>query len=869
MNENVRMGIDTKHNNTYNHPMQKHTHFIFVLIACFVIISGTKNVFAQAVADSSTSAAKTDNPTVNAELDKAEQKDTPPAADTKAATEPAPDTKAADEPAAAPAPAAESDIKMQVPPVDAAAVAPAAPAAKIVKSIDIQGNKSIGIAQVLAKIKTRVGQEYQELVVSDDLKRLYNTGHFADVQIDHEDMDGGYKIIVRLKEKPIVEEITFSKTRYYNKNFLQSKMKTKKDKFLDNKTLKDDTNTIEELYKKKGLTQIKVDVETFVDETTNKASLHFIIREGYRVKIKRINVYGNTAYPDKRIIKVIKSRTAWLFNGGILKEDVLEEDMTRIQAFYEQNGYIDAKATNVSEPLYKGFVNINITVEEGKRYYVGAVSITGNSVLSEYDVKSSIKNIKEGNIFSHEKLDEDTGNIRNAYFDRGYISASVEEATSFNTETGKVDIKLAIKEGGLAYVNKIKIQGNTRTRDIVIRRELRMYPGDQFDGKKLRKSKERLKNLGYFEDVGYDIEDTDQVDQKDLLVQVKEAKTGSFSFGGGYSTVDQLVGFIEVEQKNFDIANWPSFTGGGQDLRLRGEIGSTRKNLVLGFTEPWLFDYPISGGFDAFLTERNRDNNTGYAYDEKRIGGDLRLGKSFNDNFSVGSTYRLEQIKIGNLEDNSSADLAAEEGTNVVSSVGFSTTNDYRDSPIVPTSGLVVNNSFDVAGGPLGGDKDFYRLQTGGSYYVPLKFNELTTVLELSGRTGMVKAYGDSDRVPIFERYFLGGAQSVRGYNERKVGPLDPVTQEPIGGETMLVGNVEYTVPIIDILKAAVFYDIGNVWSKVEDYGDGGLKAGTGLGLRVKTPIGPINLDYGIPLNSEPGEQKKSGKFYFSVSRGF
>ncbi len=836
--------------------MQKTTLPQIFFIVIFTVFLSLKPAFAQEVAAESMADNAGIDPVVNAALDEVQQQ--------VEAVESAPEEAAVAEVA----PIDEVKLEAQAPPT-APAIEVVPVAVKVVKAIDIQGNKSIGVAQVLAKIKTRVGQDYQEVVVSDDLKRLYNTGFFSDVQIDHEDVDGGYKVIVRLQEKPIIEELTFSKIRFYNKKFLESKMKTKKDKFLDNKTLKDDVNTIEELYKKKGLTQIKVDVESFIDETTNKASLHFIIREGYRVKIKRINVYGNTAYTDGRIIKAMKSRWGWLFNSGLLKEDVIDEDMGRVQTFYSQNGYIDAKASYKVEPLYKGKVNIDVTVEEGKRYYVGDVSFAGNSILSEFDIKSNIKNIKEGKVFSHEKLEEDLGNIRNAYFDRGYISATVEEATSFNAETGKVDIKLAITEGSLAYVNKIKIQGNTNTRDIVIRRELRMYPGDQFDGKKLRKSKDRLKDLGYFEDVGYDIEDTDQTDQKDLVVQVKEAKTGSFSFGGGYSTVDQLVGFIEIEQKNFDISHWPSFTGGGQNLRLRAEVGSTRQNVLLSFTEPWLFDYPISGGFDAFLTERKRDSNTGYAYDEGRAGGALRLGKAFNDNFSIGSVYRLEQIKINNLESNVSADLAAEEGTNLVSSLGFSTSNDYRDSSLSPTKGWIVNNNLDVAGGLLGGDKDFYRMQTGGSYYVPFKFDELVTVLEVSGRTGIVKAYDNTSRVPIFERYFAGGAQSIRGYNERKVGPLDPNTEDPIGGEAMAISNVEYTVPIVEILKAAVFYDVGNVWSKASDWGSGGFKSGTGLGLRVKTPIGPIKLDYGIPLSKEVGEDEKSGKFYFSVSRGF
>ncbi len=806
------MFVDTIHNNTYNHRMQKKYFIIFSFLLVSLFSVGLKNSLAQEVTTNS------------------QESQTPPTTDAFTTN----------------------------------------PGAKTVKFIDIQGNKSIGVSQVLAKIKTRVGQEYQENVVSDDLKRLYNTGHFSDVQIDHEDVDGGYKVIVKLKEKPIVDQLTFSKIRYYNKKFLESKMNTKKDKFLDNKTLKEDINTIEELYQKKGLTQVKVDVETSIDETTNKATLHFIIREGFRTKIKRIGVFGNTAYTDRKIIKTIKSRWAWLFNSGYLKDDVLQEDMTRIQEFYEQNGFIDAKATYKVEPFFKGLVYVNITIEEGKRYYVGNVTISGNSIFSEYDVTSNMKTIKTGNIFSHEKLEEDLNNIRNAYFDRGYISANAEEATSFNTESGKVDVKISIKEGNLAYINQIKIQGNTHTRDIVVRRELRMYPGDQFDGKKLRKSKERLRNLGYFEDVGYDIEDTDISDQKDLVVQVKEAKTGTFSFGGGYSTVDKLVGFVEVEQKNFDFANWPSFTGGGQDLKLRGQIGSTQQQAILSFTEPWMFDYPVSAGFDAFLTRVTKDSSNGYAYDEKRMGGDLRLGKSFNDNLSANSYYKLEEIKINNMEDNVAADLAAEEGTNVVSSTGLSLTNDYRDSPLSPTKGWLWINSADVAGGVLGGDKNFYRMQTSASYYIPFKFgDDQTSVLRIGGKTGVIKAYGNTGSVPIFERYFAGGEQTIRGYEERKVGPLDSNTQDAIGGETTVLGTVEYTVPVIDIIKAAVFFDTGNVWSKAKDYGSGGIKSGVGPGLRVKTPIGPINLDYGFPLNKQSDGSSKSGKFYFSVSRGF
>ncbi len=789
-------------------------------------------------------------------------------------TEPvsATETQEAVEPSQLNEAALDSDV---VPDEDLTAVeeesapAPLDAQSKVVKGIEVIGNKSIGVAAILSKIKTRVGQAYIENVISDDLKRLYNTGYFFDVKVDKKEEDGGYKVIINLVEKPIVEEITFSKLRYFNKRSLETKMKTKKGKFLDNKSLKDDINTIQEMYAKKGLSQAKVEVETFNDETTNKTSLHFIVREGYRVKVKTINILGNIAYSDRKIIRVIKSRRAWLFNSGHLKEDVLEEDMDRVKAFYEQNGYIDAKANYTVDYLNQGRVVINITLEEGKRYYVGDLIIAGNSIATEHEVKAAMTTIKPGNIFSRAKLDEDVNSIQTMYFDIGRIFAKVNESTSLNNENGRVDVRLDIVEGGLAYIDKIKVQGNTNTRDIVIRRELRMYPGDQFDGKKLRRSKERLRNLGYFEDVGFDIEDTKNPEMKNLIVQVKEAKTGSFSFGGGYSTVDQLVGFVEIEQKNFDITNWPRFTGGGQDLLLRAEAGSTRRNLQLSFTEPWLFDYPISGGFDAYHLQRDKERDVGYAYDEKRIGGTLRLGKQISEYISAGVSYNLQNIKISNMDSNVSADLAAEEGKNTVSTMGFSLTHDYTDSVYNPTKGWVLSNGFDVAGGPLAGDKDFWRFQTKGSYYVPVKIRSTGTVLELRGRAGVVKPYGDSDKVPIFERFFAGGSRTIRGYNERKVGPLDSITNDPIGGEAMLVGNIEYTIPIIEIIKVAAFFDVGNVWARASDFGAGDFKSGAGFGLRVKTPIGPVNLDYGYPLNDEPGEESRSGKFYFSVSRGF
>jgi outer membrane protein insertion porin family len=739
-------------------------------------------------------------------------------------------------------------------------------AGKIVKGVEIKGNKTIGLTAILAKIKTRVGDPYSSNIVSDDIKRLYNTGYFEDVTVETEDVDGGVKVKMNLVEKSVIKKITFSKTRYYSMRTLALKIKSKKGRFFDRRNLKEDEIIIEDLYAKKGLTNATVQVEIEKDEVNNGTNLHYIITEGERVKIKKVQFLDNATFPYKKLIRVIKTRPDSLFTSGYLKQTILDEDMDRLKAFYASEGFLDARASYSLEQAPQAKLIVNIQISEGKRYYLGSLEITGNDkVLSTAEILKVMTQLKVDSTFTPEKLEKDIADVSSLYFDKGYIFASVSDSSSINAETGKVDVRLDITEGEIAYVDKIKVEGNNRTRDIVIRREVRLNPGDVFDGTKLRRTKERLKNLGYFEEVNYDIQDTNVPNKKDLVVQVKEAKTGSLSFGGGYSTVDQLVGFVEIQQKNFDFTNWPTFTGGGQNLTVRGEIGDTHTNGTLSFTEPWIFDMPISGGFDLYHNEIYREEDNGYPYDEIRTGFDLRTGKELSEYLSGGIVYRLEEIELTNFEWDVSPELRKEEGTNTISSLSFNLVHDSRDDVFNATRGLVLGGTFDIAGGPLGGDKDYYRFKIKTSYDVPMARG---SVLEFRLRAGLMDSYGDSTYVPVYERFYAGGAYTIRGYDERMVGPLDPWSGDPIGGNSMVVGNIEYTVPVVDFIKVAVFFDVGNVWAEMDEFGQGDYKSGAGFGLRVKTPIGPINLDYGYPFNDIPGEDKE-GKFYFSISRSF
>jgi len=580
-----------------------------------------------------------------------------------------------------------------------------------------------------------------------------------------------------------------------------------------------------------------------------------------------IYVEGNEKVPDAKILKIIKTKRAWLFNSGILKEDTLEEDLERIKAYYQRLGYMDVSVEKELKTDPRGrFWYITLKITEGKKYLIGDVTIKGNKDINETEIRSRIKESKPGNVFSQDALKNDVMAIQGLYFDRGYIAAKVIDTTSLNKATGNIDIVLSIEENEIFYVNQVKIRGNVKTKDVVIRREMRIYPGDRFDGDKLRRSKERLQNLGFFDEISYDTEDTDAPDKKDLVVNVRESKTGAFSFGGGYSSVDQLVGFIEVSQKNFDWKNWPYFTGAGQDLKVRATLGSVSEAYDLSFTEPWLFDYPVSFGFDAYKHTHDRDSDVGYGYNEDIKGGDIRLGKELSEYLRGNVTYRYDEITISDVEETASQDLKEEVGTNTVSSVEFALTYDTRDNVFDPTRGNVLGNSIQIAGGPFGGDRDFWKYFGNASHYMSLG----KSVLEMRLRVGVTDSYDDSTKVPIDSRLFAGGAYTIRGYRERKVGPVDPVTSDPLGGRSLLVGNIEYLYPLASFFKLAVFYDIGNVWSKVSDIGSGGYRAGTGLGFRLKTPIGPIMLDYGIPLDKESGESERgNGRFHFSMSHGF
>jgi outer membrane protein insertion porin family len=744
---------------------------------------------------------------------------------------------------------------------------------KKIIDIQIRGNEAISTATIINRLKIKPGDEVQQTALNNEIKRLYSTGYFADVFVKIEDMPEGSIVVISVVEKPVIRRIEFRGNSRIKTQRLERRLKVKEGDILDFSAVAKDVNAIRDAYIEQGYSGVDVDYKVEQDPDTGAGVLVFDIREGMARKIKSITFEGNANFPAQELEKFMSTKTAWWWiRKGAFDDVKFQADIARIRNFYRSKGFLDARVTSRFEYSDDGNdMHITVIVDEGKGYLLGELSIKGELAFPEDEVFFKTK-MRPGDPFDTGKVREDVESVRTLYYDKGYMNAEIDLSQKYNAVTDRMDLLYTINAHNVVYVGMVNVMGNITTRDKVIRREMRLYPGERYDGEKLKKSKERIYNLGYFEDVYFDTVPTSRKDVMDLNVSVKETKTGEFSLGGGYSSVDAFIGFVQLRQRNFDVLNFPMFTGGGQDLVIRAELGSHRTNYFVSWTDPWIFDLPYLFGFDFYRTEQERSGDTGYGYDEMRTGGTLRLGKEITDELNTGLVYNLEEVKISNIADDATDALRREVGTNFISRITWNVKYDVRDNRFSPTKGFVVGTSMENAGGFIGGDKDFYKFFGYGSFYHSIIEN---VVLELKGSGGIVQNYGKSEDVPIYERYFAGGARTIRGYKERGVGPRDRGTNTAIGGEAMLIGNAEVTFPVFkNLVKGAVFFDIGNVWEEADlksisgAKDDAGFKSGAGIGVRVKTPIGPVKLDWGYPL-SDNYEDKKEGEFYFSVTHGF
>ncbi len=729
--------------------------------------------------------------------------------------------------------------------------------------LEVRGNQIVSTSTILSKIKSQKGTRLAQEVINEDIKRLYAAGFFQDIRMDIEEVSGGFKLIVLVDEKPIIRKIAIQGYTVFKEDKIRKSLKLIEGQILDHRAVKKGVEEIQKMYAGKGFRFVEVNHDIDVNTYTKEATITINILEGQKYKIKDIHFEGVTAFKPKKLSKLMKTKKDKLFTSGVFKEETFQKDLEQIKLYYQQEGYLDVKAIpDFQYDEAENKIEITIVIEEGQHYVTGEINIEGNEIFPESEIWQELEMLP-GLTYSQFYLFQDVEKIRSYYSDRGYIEARVVPDVRMNRDSGKVDVSYQIQEGDMFFVDKVVVRGNTKTKDIVIRRELRIRPGEKFDGEQIETSKQRLQNLGFFEEVTYDTEPVATADnRKNIIFRVKERRTGELSFGGGVSSVDRFVGFAEISQKNFDLWNFPRFTGGGQSLSVRARIGSINQDFNISFVEPYIFNRPISFGADIFNIRRD---DTNLDFDQERRGFSLTLSKLLKDIYRVGTGYTLERVELDDIASDAPLTVTNFEGTNWLSRVRFFGSRDTRDNIFNPTKGHLLTASGDLVGGFLGGNQDFYTLQTSFTQYWGFFKKHL---LEFKVRLGTSQEFGSSDEVPIFDRFYAGGLGSVRGYNFRRVGPIQ--AGDAVGGESLAVMNLEYSFPIpaLDAFRLAFFTDLGHVNEESYKIDLGEFAISVGPGLKVKTPIGPVAFYYGLPIANKDTEDE-NGRFEFSLSRGF
>ncbi len=751
--------------------------------------------------------------------------------------------------------------------------------APIIREIDVRfvGPTTLSRDRVLDNLATKVGAPYNDRLVEEDIKSLYATGNVSNARIFAEPTAGGLKVTVLLQGSASIGEVLIEGSEAVSNAKIRKEIATKPGDPLNEGRLNEDRQKIIKLYEDRNFTDVKVDVKTS-ELADKKIRVTFSVNEGPKLVIRKITFTGNDSVLPKDLLKVMKTKTAnllsFLTKAGRLVPSELDEDKEAIRTLYQNRGFADMRVTDVqTQPLGDGKgVDLVISVAEGTQYRVNKVSFEGVAIVESSELERRLK-MREGSLYTPEGMGADLKMVRDFYGSRGYVDMVAQPQVT-PAGDGQIDLAYRIDEGVQSYVNLINVQGNTKTKDKVIRRELAVQPGGVYDTTLVDVSKTRLMNLNYFSKVDMAPQDTLVPGRKDLDVIVEEKKTGSFNFGAGFSSIDSLVGFAELQQSNFDLFNWPYFTGAGQRFRIRGQYGLQRQDFVMSITEPWFLGYKVSVGGEFYY---HGASFLSPVYNQSNLGGALQARKAINPFTAIRGEYRLENIRIFNLTGNYGQTIADAGNSSpytksvILGGIDF----DNRDSLFLTRRGHSINLTGFVAGGGLGGDVQDYGISLEAKKYFSLPWD---MIFLTKGTAGIVSTWGGAaNPPPIFDQLYLGGANDMRGFIFRGVGPKDQYGN-PIGGSTSVYGTAELTFPIIPRLRGAVFTDWGyvnaNSWdfSPAQYYVDGsssgGLNGDVGIGARIELPIGPIRIDWGYPVMTDQWN-RTSGQFQFNVGYTF
>ena len=723
----------------------------------------------------------------------------------------------------------------------------------LVKEIAVQGNRRVQEAVILARVGAKIGSPFVANRTAEDIRAIFSLGFFDDVQVKVEDFEGGVKLTYMVVERPFVRDIVFAGNKKEDSATLQDKIDLKLGSVYNPVEVNRGADKLKEFYEQEGYFEVGItpEVEKLAD---GDVTVTYRIAEGRRISIDQIVIEGAQGLTPKQVKAAMETQEReYIVLRGTVQRQKLDEDVDRIIQLYNDYGYVQARveSSEIKVDREKARATVRVVVVEGPQFKVGGVDVTGNAVLPIEEIRKRIE-LKTGDVFSRSKLRDSVKGITDLYSAVGRASADVSPSTLQDIPARLVNIVFEINEGPETYVERINISGNTRSEEKILRREIPMAEGDLFTSQKLARAKQRLTNLNYFDKVEAKTAPGSSKDKVIVNIDVTEKPTGLFSIGGGYSSQDGVLGTLDLSQRNFLGKGWELF------LRLRG--GEKLQTGTIGFTEPWLFDRPLAAGGDIFNTRRILPD-----YTVDSLGGDLRLGHPLGEYSRINAVYRVSQDRISDVNQLGSPELISQKGTHLTSLIGVNLARDTRDSVYDPTRGSTASIGVDFAG--VGFGEKFVRSVAVATYFQPLPWLEHV----LSFRFTAGYSFGwDKDPVPLFERFYLGGSNSLRQFKSLQVSPKDD-TGTRIGGNSELLGTIEYQIPLFFGIKAALFYDVGQVWGPDISQGTkidlSDLRHGVGAGFRWNSPFGPIRVDYGIKLDQRKGE--KFGEFNFSAGSSF
>ena len=725
---------------------------------------------------------------------------------------------------------------------------------KSIAEVQILGNDKIESSAILSQIETKIGDLLSHPVLRDDIKRIYEMGYFTDVQVDVKETEEGPLVTFVVVEKPSIGQVLISGNKKIETAKIREKIDVSLHSIVKAEKIQEVMENINKLYVSKGYYGAEV---TYKIESLerNEVALEIEIDEGKKAWIRKIVFHGNEHIGSGKLKGKLRTKKrgllSWLTGTGYLDEDVLENDLDILKGFYYDQGFLRVAIDrpNVIVGRKGKAITIDITIDEGPRFETANIDFRGHILTTKEDLFDVIQT-REGKTYRNTVVQKDLLKLSDLYADQGYANVDVRPVLKLDEERETVDLTFEIKKGEKVYFGRIDVVGNAKTRDKVIRRELRFGEGDLYTASGMKRSQQRLRTTGYFKEVDFALSKGTSDEKRDLEVAVEEAPTGSISLGIGYSTRDQVVLEGAFAQRNL--------LGLGYRFNVSGQIGGESNEFVIGFTDPWIFGYPLEAGIDLYATEDEYFES----YSTKVRGGRLRVGKELTEYLRGRITYTYENVDVFDVEETASRIVKEQEGERDSSILGLTLYMDDRDDYFFPTRGGIYELKLENSGGPLGGDNDFYRVTGDVQYYYPLFWK---VVGRGRAALGTISAYSGQD-VPIWERFYVGGVRTIRGFEYGEAGPEDE-TGEVIGAKREAVGSLEILFPLKEEMgvRGVLFFDVGKGFDEFDDFFP--LRTSAGFGLRWLTPLGPLSMDYGFNLS--PQDDEDGSRFHFFIGGRF